>query len=99
MAMILHCQNKTNRAGCENVHTVIESPRLRPFVRLLAPERDLFIFVEFAEALEARRMLADEGTLLEQSSFVGEVVLGGKGLNVSEELRLGDAGERILYAS
>jgi hypothetical protein len=53
-------------------------------------------FVEFLDVLEVPRVLRDQSSLLQQGEDVHEIELVGVGLDISHELELGNAHERVL---
>lgn len=63
----------------------------------LAAEDVLFVLVELGEGFETRRVLGDEGTLLENRGLVLEALFACEDLDFGEELVLGNTFEGIGY--
>lgn len=69
---------------------------MSPPVGQLIAQGLAILLIKLDDAVDAFGMLGDQCTLLEQREDVGQVGLGGEGLDVLEELMLGDANEGIF---
>lgn len=74
----------------------VKSLRVSPPVGQLIAQGLAILLIKLDDAVDAFGMLGDQCTLLEQREDVGQVGLGGEGLDVLEELMLGDANEGIF---
>lgn len=74
----------------------VESLGVSPSVGHLVAQGLAVLFIKLDNAVDAWGILSDQCTLLEQGEDVGQVGLGGEGLDVLEELLFGNAGKRVL---
>jgi hypothetical protein len=74
---------------------IIEHPRLVPFTVNLTTQRFPILFGQQRERLERKRVLSDEGALLELFGEVTESVVSRERLAVSNELLVREPGEWV----